>query len=80
MVRSLRDRTAILFARQSRARTRENWHEHEGILRAVIAGDAELAGLLATRHVYNAAQMPALAEVPDTAASVPAPRSRKRAA
>jgi hypothetical protein len=27
-------------------------------VRAVISGDAELAGLLASRHVYNAAQMP----------------------
>ena len=80
MVRSLRDRTAIIFARQSRARTRENWREHEGILRAVIAGDAELAGLLATRHVYNAAQMPVLAEVESAAEAEPAPRGRKRAA
>ena len=80
MVRSLRDRTAIIFARQSRARTRENWREHEGILRAVIAGDAELAGLLATRHVYNAAQMPVLAEVEAAAQAEPAPRGRKRAA
>jgi DNA-binding GntR family transcriptional regulator len=79
MVRSLRDRTAILFARQSRARTRENWHEHEGILRAVIAGDAELAGILATRHVHNAAQMPTVAEVAsgEPAAAV---KPRKRAA
>ena len=80
MVRSLRDRTAIIFARQSRARTRENWREHEGILRAVIAGDAELAGLLATRHVYNAAQMPVLAEVEAPGEAEPAPRGRKRAA
>lgn len=80
MVRSLRDRTAIIFARQSRARTRENWHEHEGILRAVIAGDAELAGLLATRHVYNAAQLPALGDVEPQQPAGSAPRTRKRAA
>ncbi|HZZ91360.1 MAG TPA: GntR family transcriptional regulator [Usitatibacter sp.] len=80
MVRSLRDRTAILFARQSRARTRENWHEHEGILRAVIAGDAELAGILATRHVYNAAQMPTLAEVAPAAQREPRTKARQRAA
>ena len=58
IVRSLRDRTALIFAKQTRARVRENWDEHAGILRAVISGDAELAGLLATRHVYNAARMP----------------------
>jgi len=81
MVRSLRDRTAIIFARQSRARTRENWREHEGILRAVIAGDGELAGILATRHVYNAAQMPALSGVPDDDSARQAEaKPRKRAA
>jgi DNA-binding GntR family transcriptional regulator len=58
IVRSLRDRTALIFARQSRARVRENWKEHAQIVKAVIAGDADLAGLLAGRHVYNAAQLP----------------------
>jgi DNA-binding GntR family transcriptional regulator len=58
IVRSLRDRTAIIFAKQSRQRVRANWAEHAGILRAVVAGDAELAGDLASRHVFNAASMP----------------------
>jgi DNA-binding GntR family transcriptional regulator len=58
IVRSLRDRTALIFAKQSRGRVRQNWQEHAGIVRAVIAGDAELAALLAARHVYNAAEMP----------------------
>src|SRR5438034_474880 len=40
IVRSLRDRTALIFAKQSRARVRENWEEHAGIVRAVIMGDA----------------------------------------
>jgi DNA-binding GntR family transcriptional regulator len=80
MVRSLRDRTAIIFARQSRARTRENWREHEAILRAVIAGDAELAGILATRHVHNAARMPELSEVSPPAEAAEARPRRKRAA
>jgi DNA-binding GntR family transcriptional regulator len=62
IVRSLRDRTALIFARQSRARVRENWKEHADIVRAVIAGDADLAALLAGRHVYNAAQMPGAEE------------------
>ncbi|MBB3933875.1 DNA-binding GntR family transcriptional regulator [Kaistia hirudinis] len=56
-IRSLRDRTAMIFAPISRVRGKENWQEHAAILRAVIDGDAELAGLLAARHVYNAAQM-----------------------
>jgi len=58
IVRSLRDRTALVFAKQSRMRVRENWAEHAQIVRAVIAGDSELAALLAARHVYNAAEMP----------------------
>lgn len=57
LVRSLRERTAPIFAPHSRKRARQNWEEHEAIVRAVIAGDAELAGLLAARHVYNAAQV-----------------------
>jgi DNA-binding GntR family transcriptional regulator len=70
IVRSLRDRTALVFARQSRARVRENWKEHAEIVRAVIAGDADLAALLASRHVFNAAEMPEAAE------QLPAKRSR----
>ena len=58
MIRSLRDRTAMLFATTSRQRAEQNWQEHAAILRAVIDGDAELAALLAARHVYNAAQIP----------------------
>jgi len=57
LMRSLRDRTALLFAPMNRARGPQNWEEHAAILRAVIRGDAELASLLAMRHVYNAAQM-----------------------
>jgi DNA-binding GntR family transcriptional regulator len=57
IMRSLRDRTALLFAPINRSRGPQNWDEHAAILRAVINGDAELASLLAMRHVYNAAQM-----------------------
>jgi len=52
---SLRDRTEVLFAPRSQARAPQNWEEHAAILRAVIKGDPELAGLLAARHIYNAA-------------------------
>ena len=62
IVRSLRERTALIFAPISRKRVRQNWEEHAGIVRAIIAGDAELAALLAARHVYNAAQTPEEAE------------------
>ena len=55
VMRGLRERTSIAFAINGRARAREDWAEHSGILAAVIAGDGELAALLATRHVHNAA-------------------------
>ena len=55
VMRGLRERTSIAFAINGRARAREDWDEHAGILAAVIAGDAELAALLANRHVQNAA-------------------------
>jgi DNA-binding GntR family transcriptional regulator len=38
-----------------RFRAQDHWTEHAGILAAVIAGDGELAALLAIRHVHNAA-------------------------
>jgi DNA-binding GntR family transcriptional regulator len=55
MMRGLRERTGIAFAINGRARARADWHEHAAVLEAVIAGDEELAALLATRHVQNAA-------------------------
>ena len=64
VMRGLRERTSIAFAINGRARAREDWDEHAGILAAVIAGDAELAALLATRHVQNAATAFAAAESP----------------
>jgi DNA-binding GntR family transcriptional regulator len=75
IVRSLRDRTALIFAPQSRVRARQNWEEHAGIVRAIIAGDGDLAGLLAGRHVHNAAQMLTEAEAGKPA---PLPRAKSR--
>ena len=54
VMRSLRERTSLAFALNGRARARDDWQEHAGILAAVIHGDEELATLLATRHVHNA--------------------------
>ncbi|MNK90484.1 putative HTH-type transcriptional regulator YdfH [compost metagenome] len=56
MMRSLRERTGLLFAPANLSRARVNWDEHAQILQAVIAGDADLAALLATRHVFSAAK------------------------
>lgn len=55
IMRSLRERTGLAFAINGRARARQDWKEHAGVLAAVIDGDEELAALLATRHVQNAA-------------------------
>jgi len=56
LVRLLRDRTALLFATTSQQRMVQNWEEHAQILNAVIAGNAELANLLAIQHVHSVAQ------------------------
>ncbi len=55
-IRSLRDRTNLVFAPRNVERAAQNWEEHAGILQAVIAGDEELAALLASRHVLQAGQ------------------------
>lgn len=55
IMRSLRERTSLAFSINGRARARQDWKEHAGILAAVIDGDEELAALLASRHVQNAA-------------------------
>lgn len=76
IVRSLRDRTALVFARQSRSRVRQNWQEHAAIVRAVIAGDGERAARLAARHVYNAAELAEHAEAEPAAKGKVAPLRR----
>jgi DNA-binding GntR family transcriptional regulator len=58
MMRTLRAQTSMVFAAINRDRYQENWEEHAAIMKAVIDGDADLAALLAARHVYNAAQIP----------------------
>jgi DNA-binding GntR family transcriptional regulator len=56
-VKTLRERTLWLFVSARGERAAESWHEHEAILQAVIAGDAELAALLATRHVKKVGEV-----------------------
>jgi DNA-binding GntR family transcriptional regulator len=58
IVRTLRDRTALIFASRSRVRVRRNWEEHAGIVRAILAGDEERAARLAYDHVISAAREP----------------------
>jgi DNA-binding GntR family transcriptional regulator len=79
MVRMLRERTAVIFAPHSKRRAAQNWAEHEAILRAVLDGDAEMAGLLAARHVYGAAQaLPASLRVSAPPETAEAPRATAR--
>jgi DNA-binding GntR family transcriptional regulator len=57
MMRSLRDRTGVLFTEVRVKRARQSWDEHAAILKAVRDGDEDLAALLATRHVLNAGEL-----------------------
>lgn len=54
LMRTLRERTRMLFPKLNREQARRTWDEHASILQAVIVGDADLAELLAERHVTNA--------------------------
>ncbi|HEX7390437.1 MAG TPA: GntR family transcriptional regulator [Acidiphilium sp.] len=56
VVRTLRERTDLVFQLNSVRRAAADWHEHALILAAVIDGDEELAMIFATRHVRNAAR------------------------
>ncbi|MBE3638174.1 GntR family transcriptional regulator [Mangrovicoccus algicola] len=58
IMQSLRDKTSMLFVAEDMEAVRESWKQHADILRAVIAGDGELAALLAARHVYAAGGLP----------------------
>lgn len=68
LMRSLRDRTALLFAPSNMRRAKQNWDEHAQILNAVIAGNGDLAALLASQHVHNAAKAYADAQQSKSAA------------
>jgi DNA-binding GntR family transcriptional regulator len=61
VMRIMRERTATVFAPLSLKRAVQNWEEHAAILQAVIAGDEELAELLASRHVLNTGEAAAQA-------------------
>ena len=56
LMKSLRERTSIVFMANNPTRARKDWDEHSRILEAIVDGDAELASLLATRHVHRAAE------------------------
>ena len=52
-MRSLRYKTFWLFGSAFEWRAGQSWKEHAEISRAVLAGDEELAAVLANRHVLN---------------------------
>ena len=55
IMRTLRERTNLVFAANSVRRAARDWDEHSKILAAVIDGDEDLAAMLAARHVHRAA-------------------------
>jgi DNA-binding GntR family transcriptional regulator len=56
IMRTLRERTSLVFAANTARRSQQDWDEHSHILAAIIEGDEELSSLLATRHVHQAAE------------------------
>ncbi len=56
IMRTLRERTRLVFAANSARRAEQDWDEHSKILAAVIEGDEELASVLAAHHVRRAAE------------------------
>ena len=64
IMRTLRERTSLVFAANTARRAQQDWDEHSKILAAVIDGDEDLAAMLATRHVRRAADAAFAAEKP----------------
>jgi DNA-binding GntR family transcriptional regulator len=67
IMRTLRERTSLVFAVNTARRAQRDWDEHSKILAAVIDGDEELAAMLATRHVRRAAEAAFAAAKPASA-------------
>ena len=53
MMQHLRAKTQWLFGTLMITRFQQSWQEHAAILRAIQAGDEQLAALLASRHVVD---------------------------
>lgn len=56
VMRILRVRTGLVFARNTIERAVQDWDDHARILAAIIDGDEELASLLSMRHVRRAGE------------------------
>ncbi len=53
LMRSLRDRTAPAFAPMTTRAADQTWKDHAAILRAVLAGNEDLAAQRAAAHIHN---------------------------
>lgn len=62
IMRTLRERTSLVFALTTQRRASEDWKEHSRILAAVIKGNEEQAANLAAEHVRAAAQATLIAK------------------
>ena len=52
-MKALNEKTQWIFANRPEPNEGDNWKEHAAILQAVISADAELASVLAKRHVED---------------------------
>ena len=52
-MKALNEKTLWIFSNRPERNASDNWGEHAAILQAVIASDAELAAVLAKRHVED---------------------------
>lgn len=52
-MKALNEKTQWIFANRPEQNVADNWKEHAAILQAVISADAELASVLAKRHVED---------------------------
>lgn len=52
-MKALNEKTQWIFANRPEHNIGDNWKEHATILRAIISADAELASVLAKRHVED---------------------------
>jgi DNA-binding GntR family transcriptional regulator len=57
VMRSLRERSSVVFVQPTLATAPGTWAEHADILKAVINGDEALAALMAERHVLSAGRL-----------------------
>lgn len=53
IMKALNEKTQWIFSNRPEPNAGESWKEHAAILRAIVSADAELAAILAIRHVED---------------------------